>query len=583
MHRRRSSRLVSLALGLAALAAAGCDPIQDAIYAVHPPSISLTSKPPISGGTLHVTADDRYVVMADPNLDRLTAWRTADHEVAADVAWPRGAEPGRIADGAASRVHVVLRGLGAIASVDIADGSVVERSVCPEPRGLAHHADAGTLVVACVGGDVVTLAEDPSDTEPRARWFVEPDLRDALVVDGEVFVTTFRHPALLRLDDEGRIVERAQPTLDQGSLGDSVPTVAWRTRALPWGRVAMLHQMSLDTELRQPPSGPPVYYGSGERCGASVVQPAVTLFERKPGGDLEVIGGVRINGMGGAYDIAADGRRLVVSGAGRVELDLATFSSTIAVCRDNNDLGASAVAFDQYGRLYTQMYRGLYRTGPEPDDDARVATWWPAENTGHDLFHGPTAGALISCASCHPEGRDDGHVWRFAAGPRRTHSLLGGTAGTAPYHWEGDIGSFEELMREVYSERMQGRRLAPGEIAAVEHWMTKDLRPLRIAPAAAPEVLSRGRALYEDPVVGCARCHEGEGLTRSFDVNTGGSFQAPVLLGLSLRAPLMHDGCATSIRHRMVDEDCGGGDAHGKTSHLSPEALADLVAYLESL
>jgi len=44
----------------------------------------------------------------------------------------------------------------------------------------------------------------------------------------------------------------------------------------------------------------------------------------------------------------------------------------------------------------------------------------------------------------------------------------------------------------------------------------------------------------------------------------------------------MHDGCAKTIAQRF-DKDCGGGDAHGVTSHLSAAEIGDLVAYLSSL
>ena len=43
-------------------------------------------------------------------------------------------------------------------------------------------------------------------------------------------------------------------------------------------------------------------------------------------------------------------------------------------------------------------------------------------------------GVDLACASCHPEGHDDGQVWNFSAlGPRRTQSLAGGIAGTEPF------------------------------------------------------------------------------------------------------------------------------------------------------
>jgi hypothetical protein len=43
----------------------------------------------------------------------------------------------------------------------------------------------------------------------------------------------------------------------------------------------------------------------------------------------------------------------------------------------------------------------------------------------------------------------------------------------------------------------------------------------------------------------------------------------------------MHEGCAATLADRFGA--CGGGDAHGKTSHLTAEQRADLVAYLETL
>jgi cytochrome c peroxidase len=58
-------------------------------------------------------------------------------------------------------------------------------------------------------------------------------------------------------------------------------------------------------------------------------------------------------------------------------------------------------------------------------------------------------------------------------------------------------------------------------------------------------------------------------------------FKPPSLLGVAARPPFMHDGCARTLRDRFGS--CGGGDAHGKTSHLTAAQLDDLTAYLESL
>ena len=40
------------------------------------------------------------------------------------------------------------------------------------------------------------------------------------------------------------------------------------------------------------------------------------------------------------------------------------------------------------------------------------------------------AALVVACATCHPEGAEDGHVWLFPGdGPRRTQTLLGGLSG----------------------------------------------------------------------------------------------------------------------------------------------------------
>ena len=64
-------------------------------------------------------------------------------------------------------------------------------------------------------------------------------------------------------------------------------------------------------------------------------------------------------------------------------------------------------------------------------------------------------------------------------------------------------------------------------------------------------------------------------------MGTGVNAQVPTLIGIAARAPYMHDGCASTLHDRFGD--CGGGDRHGKTSHLTATQIDDLVAYLESL
>jgi cytochrome c peroxidase len=82
---------------------------------------------------------------------------------------------------------------------------------------------------------------------------------------------------------------------------------------------------------------------------------------------------------------------------------------------------------------------------------------------------------------------------------------------------------------------------------------------------------------------GCANCHSGPELTNNEtrDVGTGGAFQVPSLVGVSWRAPFLHNGCAKTLKDRF-DGSCGG-DKHGDITGLTSAQISDLSAYLESL
>jgi mono/diheme cytochrome c family protein len=204
-------------------------------------------------------------------------------------------------------------------------------------------------------------------------------------------------------------------------------------------------------------------------------------------------------------------------------------------------------------------------------------------DTGHDVFHS-NSGAGVACASCHAEGTDDGRVWDFSTGPRRTQALHRGLLATAPFHWSGDLPDLPHLIDEVLVGRMSGPRLDAGQETVLGRWLDR-LPPQAVSPPADPQAVERGRLLFQDAAVGCSSCHNGPAFTNNatVDVGTyGGPFQVPSLLGVGGRAPYLHDGCARTLRERFVPR-CGGGDRHGHTSQLSEAEIGDLVAYLETL
>jgi len=204
-------------------------------------------------------------------------------------------------------------------------------------------------------------------------------------------------------------------------------------------------------------------------------------------------------------------------------------------------------------------------------------------DAGRNVFHQQTKSGL-ACASCHPEGRDDGLIWTFAEfGTRRSQNLSGGIMARAPYHWTGDKPDLNNLMDDVFAVRMGGGKPTAGEKLAIGPFLDR-------LPAPAPEAgldgaaVARGKTLFESSATECTKCHADSMLTNNTlnDVGTNGTFKTPSLLGVGARGPWMHNGCATTLKDRFSPA-CGGGDKHGKTSQLSAAQIDDLTAYLESL
>jgi hypothetical protein len=86
--------------------------------------------------------------------------------------------------------------------------------------------------------------------------------------------------------------------------------------------------------------------------------------------------------------------------------------------------------------------------------------------TGRQMFYSAVDQRIsgistgIACASCHVDGREDGHTWVFPDGPRRTPELAGRQlAATAPYHWTGVMETLADFYNETLIRRMGGTGL----------------------------------------------------------------------------------------------------------------------------
>jgi hypothetical protein len=589
-------RFVCFALTIGAAALAGCAvPTTDV-----PPGegsetyIADRAPPPISGGTLLVTRSG-LAVAADSDRDRIWVVDLASQSLVTDVGLERGDEPGRVVEDDAGRVHVLLRQGGAIATLDPARGKLLSRRpTCASPRGIAFDSSQQLLHVACESGELVSL---PVAGGPATRVLdLGRDLRDVVVADGMLFVTRFRSAELLVLSPTGDLVQtQTLPDfVDQTGTRFSA-SVAWRMTAVPGAGIAISHQRGAMVSV-------PVQEGGYTSVGcAGIVHSALSFFASINGSTGQLDG----TGAAAAIPAAALPVDVAVSANGAVALAAAgsktVLTGSLANLRASEDQGSCtpplqsvplkgepvAVAFAP-SALVAQVREPaslvLLSNGQVTGSIALAGE--SVRDTGHALFHQPPSqGGGFACASCHPEGRDDGRVWSFdGSGKRRTQNISGGILETAPFHWDGALGTMNALVNEVFTTRMAGQPVGPHEARAFKSWVGSVPRLPVVRPTDV-EAVARGEAIFKDANVGCTHCHSGAKLTnnQSAVVGTGAPFQVPSLRGVADRAPYMHDGCAPSLAERFLDPSCGGGDLHGHTSHLSTTQIQDLVAYLLTL
>ena len=565
--------------------------------------IKVSAKPPaaISGGTLTITSKD-IAVAADPDRDLVWLVNLNDNSFS-HVAHNDGVERGRVVEDGNGRIHVALRRGGAVATIDLASGKVVDRTaVCAAPRGVAFDATSNSLHVACAGGELVTL---PASGGKATRVLhIGKDLRDVIVSGKQLVVSRFRSAELLVLDSDGKAVSEQKPpgiatnlSVDQGFGPPAfVPTVAYRVVPMTGG-FAMVHQRSLvNPVVIDQPGG---YGSSGGGCDGGIVHSGVTLFSNAgtpnptatpafPGAALPV--DIAVDSASNTIAMVAAGSDLVIktSSAG-----LANGNSDNVTCSDQHEAikvpgEPVAVAF-WHGHLIAQTRQPATLQFVGEGQAPIILPGLDMGDTGHDLFHrsaNPTNG--LACASCHPEGREDGHVWKFTEiGARRTQTVGGHVLDTAPFHWDGDMPNIDAIMSEVFVHRMGGVEQGPRHSKVLQNWLGSLNAFPASEPAAAPTAIEHGKALFNDAKVACASCHGGEHFTNNTntDVGTSKAFQVPTLVGVAARAPFMHDGCAPTLRDRFAkgNEQCTGGDKHGVTSQLSTGDIDDLVSYLETL
>jgi len=251
---------------------------------------------------------------------------------------------------------------------------------------------------------------------------------------------------------------------------------------------------------------------------------------------------------------------------------------------------------------------------------------------GRRLFASARAFALsggLGCGACHPEGRDDGFVWREADGhfvggpqnlklrgfdphekvttpalyPRQTPMLAGRVRANGPYGWHAesvDLPARMALGTSLHRAHWQPGGVDPayaGEDAAKLDYLADYLRSGLFPPPTVAHALSeteqRGKAIFESDEARCSRCHVPASeftdrgalplpalpLRPGFDAEQNPAFKTPSLWFVAGTAPYFHDGSQATLEDLVRTN----GDRMGDTSHLNAADQAALVAYLRTL
>ncbi len=609
----------SLLIAGALLGAMGCNQAVEATTTARPQGPSagtpvstaraaLAPFRPVVGGQLTLSADRRRVALADAEGDVLRVYDLTQNTLAFEVELPLHAWPTRALEGENGDWFVLLRGLGALATVTpdpVAPGrfTVSQLAVCPEPRALALNPEH-QLLVACAGGELVRVAQGQvlETTATSVEW------RDLAITGGVITGTSFRSAQRFTIATPGAapVGQRAPPQrLVTNPLDVTLhePQVAWRTVPGPGGTSFMVHQLHadllrVDTAVPGAPdagpvgtsnspygtSRPPPIPGQPPVCSSSAVVTGITTFG--PGGLITVHETNDVLPVDAA--LSPDGAQLAVAGAGGTGLSVyptAMLSqSAPCVAPAGGVAGMSFTSVAWVSNSMVVVLETLHRTPLLLDlNTGRMRSL--GNDTGHAsaahaLFHeAPRGGAALACASCHPEGGEDGHLWIIDGKPRRTQTLSGGVMARAPFHWKGDLPTLDGLMSDTFVRRMGAVPVSGTEVRALASWL--DTLP---APAASrvlsPEQRAAGLALFQK--ARCAACHLEGGTIEGplADVGTGEALRSPNLRGLHARAPYLHTGALFDIRSRVM----GPADTrHGDLAALTDSEKETLVAYLESL
>jgi DNA-binding beta-propeller fold protein YncE/mono/diheme cytochrome c family protein len=453
-----------------------------------------------------------------------------------------------------------------------------------EPRGVLVTDDGKTVLVAHAAGDRVSAVRI---AQPKALWYIgvgeqsaplskrPAELRLRHASQGYALAKTSEHPNRTFVPEV--LVDPGDP--ERRTAGYGADAGASQVPA-----VAVIDSAALEvlpSSLFEPP-----WFGREELETACLLPRAAAVDSRSSALLVTCLGLDAVV----AYELGAAAPARVPRALFRVPAG----PTGIAV----DDRNPRAIVWSQFEHQLSVIpltrdelvdeRRAAEQTSSFAVDDPRSRRLPAALELGRFLFH-QTGDPRISrdgraCASCHPDGRDDGLTWSTPHGPRRSIALGGRLSKTAPFAWQGDEQDLGFHLDETFT-RLQGAGLHGRERRALMDYITSLPGPAR--PYDPSSLVRRGRAIFESAETGCATCHRGSLLTDNTQHDVGSKahvdsrseFDTPSLRYLGGGGPYFHDGRYGSLRELLISVD----GKMGRTKHLSAGDLNALEAYLSSL
>jgi mono/diheme cytochrome c family protein len=200
---------------------------------------------------------------------------------------------------------------------------------------------------------------------------------------------------------------------------------------------------------------------------------------------------------------------------------------------------------------------------------------------GREIFHRTGDRRIsqdgIACATCHPDGRDDGLVWETPRGKRRPMTLAAIGERDTRFGWGAENMTMEVHIAETV-RRLGGTGLPPDDVYALRAYV-RSMKPVPRAEPEPEEIARRGERVFFEK--GCGACHEDVRAWTdhtAHDIGSGGALVTPSLLGVGARTSLFHDGRYPNVS-RVVFE----AKTMGQVDALSLDERTALAAFLSTL